>query len=67
MNSLNAPIIHMLQGFIQEGFQYKKQKYQIETPYLLMNLPYYLGTHIPEYINYFIKEPSIIQIKWFKL
>lgn len=25
-------------------------------PYLLMNLPYYLGTKIPEYINYFVKN-----------
>lgn len=26
------------------------------TPYLLMNLPYYLGTLIPEYLAYFIKN-----------
>lgn len=25
-------------------------------PYLLMNLPYYLGTMIPEYISYFMRE-----------
>jgi len=24
------------------------------TPYLLMNMPYYFGTRIPEYIEYFI-------------
>ena len=29
------------------------------TPYLLMNLPYYLGTLIPEYINYFIKNHQL--------
>ena len=27
--------------------------------YLLMNLPYYLGTLIPEYINYFIKNHQL--------
>ncbi|NQY11014.1 MAG: ATP-binding protein [Flavobacteriales bacterium] len=26
------------------------------TPYLLMNLPYYLGTKIPEYIEYFVSN-----------
>jgi len=26
------------------------------TPYLLMNLPYYLGTKIPEYIQYFVEN-----------
>ena len=29
------------------------------TPYLLMNLPYYLGTLIPEYINYFINNHQL--------
>ena len=28
-------------------------------PYLLMNLPYFLGTKIPEYLNYFIKNHVI--------
>lgn len=28
-------------------------------PYLLMNLPYYLGTKIPHYLNYFIDNYSI--------
>ncbi|NJO91492.1 MAG: DUF4143 domain-containing protein [Chloroflexia bacterium] len=27
--------------------------------YLLMNLPYYLGTQIPEYIDYFVKGYSL--------
>jgi predicted AAA+ superfamily ATPase len=27
-----------------------------KKPYLLMNLPYYLGTQLPEYIAYFIKN-----------
>lgn len=25
-------------------------------PYLLMNLPYYLGTKIPDYLAYFIEN-----------
>lgn len=29
------------------------------TPYLLMNLPYYLGTKIPEYIQYFVENHSL--------
>ena len=29
------------------------------TPYLLMNLPYYLGTLIPRYLAYFIKNYNI--------
>lgn len=28
------------------------------TPYILMNLPYYLGTKIPEYIQYFVENYS---------
>jgi len=26
------------------------------TPYLLMNLPYHLGTKLPNYIDYFVKN-----------
>ncbi len=26
------------------------------TPYLLMNLPYFLGTKIPDYIQYFVSN-----------
>ena len=29
------------------------------TPFLLMNLPYYLGTQLPKYIEYFISNYSI--------
>ncbi len=29
---------------------------QQKQPYLLMNLPYYLGTKIPEYLEYFVKN-----------
>ena len=28
----------------------------IGTPYLLTNLPYYLGTLLPEYIEYFVEK-----------
>jgi predicted AAA+ superfamily ATPase len=29
------------------------------TPFLLMNLPYYLGTQLPKYIEYFVSNHSI--------
>ena len=29
------------------------------TPFLLMNLPYYLGTQLPEYIAYFVENYSV--------
>ena len=29
------------------------------TPYLLMNMPYYLGTKIPEYLEYFVENYSL--------
>ena len=37
-------------------FSIEKTKTTGGTPYILMNLPYYLGTKIPEYIDYFIKN-----------
>lgn len=40
-------------------FNVEKAKTPEGTPYLLMNLPYYLGTLIPEYIEYFIKNYKI--------
>jgi predicted AAA+ superfamily ATPase len=30
-----------------------------KVPYLLMNLPYYLGTQIQEYLDYFVKNYSL--------
>lgn len=30
-----------------------------KTPYLLMNLPYYLGTKLAEYIKYFVENTSL--------
>ena len=41
------------------GFSVQETKTPNGTPYLLMNLPYYLGTQIPEYINYFIKNHQL--------
>jgi len=35
-------------------FNIEQTKTPTGTPYLLMNLPYYLGTKIPAYIHYFI-------------
>lgn len=29
------------------------------TPFLLMNLPYYLGTQLPKYIDYFVKNYAL--------
>ncbi|WP_428743308.1 ATP-binding protein [Tenacibaculum sp.] len=37
-------------------FSIQETKTPNGTPYLLMNLPYYLGTLIPQYISYFIKN-----------
>jgi predicted AAA+ superfamily ATPase len=35
-------------------FKIENQKTLNGKPYLLMNMPYYLGTKIPEYISYFV-------------
>jgi len=40
-------------------FSIQETKTPNGTRYLLMNLPYYLGTLIPEYINYFIKSNQL--------
>ena len=37
-------------------FNIEEAKTQVGKPYLLMNMPYYLGTKIPEYIDYFINN-----------
>lgn len=37
-------------------FSVEKVKTPAGVPYLLMNLPYYLGTMIPEYLDYFVKN-----------
>jgi len=40
-------------------FSIEKTKTPGGTPYILMNLPYYLGTKIPEYTDYFIENYSL--------
>lgn len=40
-------------------FKIERAKTQGGKNYLLMNMPYYLGTKIPEYINYFVEENKI--------
>jgi uncharacterized protein len=40
-------------------FKIIKTKTTGGKPYLLMNLPYYLGTKIPEYIEYFVENFSL--------
>ncbi len=37
-------------------FKIERAKTPGGVPYLLMNLPYYLGTKIPEYIDYFVNN-----------
>ncbi|MFC2086513.1 DUF4143 domain-containing protein [Bacteroidota bacterium] len=37
-------------------FKIEKAKTPAGTPFMLMNMPYYLGTKIPEYIEYFINN-----------
>ncbi|MBN2683529.1 MAG: ATP-binding protein [Bacteroidales bacterium] len=45
--------------FYAGEFSVEKTKTPQGTPYLLMNLPYYLGTKIPEYIEYFVNNYSL--------
>lgn len=40
-------------------FSIQETKTPNGTPYLLMNLPYYLGTLLPQYIIYFIKNHQL--------
>lgn len=37
-------------------FSIEEAKTQGGKPYILMNMPYYLGTKIPEYIDYFVSD-----------
>ena len=53
MNRANHPYaIRIYAG----KFNIQKTKTREGTPFLLMNLPYYLGTKIYEYINYFVSK-----------
>jgi len=40
-------------------FKIEKHKTSEGVSYLLMNLPYYLGTKIPEYIDFFVKNYTL--------
>jgi predicted AAA+ superfamily ATPase len=40
-------------------FKIEQHTTQFGTPYLLMNLPYYLGTKIHDYIDYFVKNHAL--------
>lgn len=40
-------------------FKVEKHTTPSGKPYLLMNLPYYLGTKIPEYLDYFVKNYTL--------
>ena len=40
-------------------FNIEKNKTPGGTPYLLMNLPYYLGTKNPNYINFFVESYTL--------
>jgi len=40
-------------------FKIEHTKTPAGTPYILMNLPYYLGTKIPQYLKYFIDNYSL--------
>ena len=45
-------------------FKVEKAKTQSGTPYLLMNMPYYLGTKIHEYIEYFVKNYTLDSVEF---
>ncbi|CAM4056884.1 ATP-binding protein [Gillisia hiemivivida] len=40
-------------------FNIEESKTTNGTPFLLMNLPYYLGTQLPNYIEYFVKNYAL--------
>ena len=40
-------------------FKIEQHTTQFGTPYLLMNLPYYLGTKLHDYIEYFVKNHTL--------
>ena len=45
--------------FYQGEFRIENSKTPYGKPYLLMNLPYYLGTQIHEYLTYFIENNAL--------
>ena len=56
MESVNHP--YAVRIYAGE-FEVQTAKTPNGVPYLLMNLPYYLGTLLPAYLNYFIKNYSL--------
>jgi uncharacterized protein len=44
-------------------FKLEKTKTPTGKPYLLMNLPYFLGTKIPDYINWFVENYPISNLE----
>lgn len=42
-------------------FNIEESKTTDGTPFLLMNMPYYLGTQLPQYIEYFVKNHTLEQ------
>lgn len=48
----NLQIIRIYAG----KFAVEKTKTPGGVPFLLMNLPYYLGTQLPQYIRHFVEE-----------
>ncbi|WP_268225837.1 ATP-binding protein [Sinomicrobium oceani] len=53
MDSVNHP--YAVRVYAGE-FKVQKSTTPKGTPYILMNLPYFLGTMIPEYLDYFISQ-----------
>jgi hypothetical protein len=40
-------------------YRVEKTKTNAGTSFLLMNLPYYLGTQLPNYVEHFVTEYSL--------
>lgn len=55
MDKVNHPYAVRVYG---EKFKIEESKTSSGTRFLLMNLPYYLGTQLPSYIEYFVREYS---------
>lgn len=56
MDRANHPYAIRVYG---EKFIIEESKTINGTPFLLMNLPYYLGTQLPRYIEYFVREHAL--------
>lgn len=56
MDRVNHPYAIRIYG---EKFNIEESKTTSGTRFFLMNLPYYLGTQLPGYIEYFVKEYTL--------